>query len=121
MDKPRYEFRTVNRILGEQPRLGPFPADQIVPWSAIALIMYMVVKGFMQQSWFATGIAIAWGWATWWTVSSNKAFFGKFVGTPRLSRGYKPFESLVNPPRSEPKKKRKPKKRTLINSSNYRR
>ena len=106
------EFRTVNRVLGDQPRLGPFPADQIVPWSAIALISYMVVKGFMQQSWLATGITTAWGWATWWTVSSNKAFFGKFVGTPRITRGYKPFVSLINS-LPQPKKKRKPKKRFL--------
>ncbi len=102
------EFRTVNRVLGDQPRLGPFPADQIVPWSAIALISYIVVKGFMQASWLATGITTAWGWATWWTVSSNKTFFGKFVGTPRITRGYKPFVSLVNP--ALPKKKRKLKK-----------
>ncbi|MHC5861420.1 hypothetical protein [Nostoc sp.] len=105
------EFRTVNRVLGDQPRLGPFPADQIVPWSAIALISYMVIKGFMQASWLATGIVTAWGWATWWTVSSNKAFFGKFVGTPRITRGYKPFVSLVNPLQPQPKKKCQLKKR----------
>ncbi|KAB8333856.1 hypothetical protein SD80_011390 [Scytonema tolypothrichoides VB-61278] len=108
MDKPRREFRTVNHILGKQPRLGPLSADQIIPWSAIALIGYMVVKGFMQQSWLATGIAIAWGWATWWTVSSNQAFFGKFIGTPRIIRGYKPFVSLVHPPQEpKPRKKRR--------------
>jgi hypothetical protein len=107
-----HKFRTVNRVLGEQPRLGPFPADQVVPWSIIALIMYMVVKGFMQQSWFATGVAIAWGWATWWTASSNKSFFGKFVGTPRITRGYKPFVSLVNPPIIEkPNRKSQSRKR----------
>ena len=107
MSRLEREFRTVNRVLGDQPRLGPFPADQIVPWCAIALISYIVVKGFMQADWLATGITIAWGWATWWTVSSNKAFLGKFVGTPRITRGYKPFISLVNPP--QPKARRKHK------------
>jgi hypothetical protein len=105
------EFRTVNRVLGEQPRLGPFPADQIVPWSAIALISYMVVKGFMQASWLTTGIVTAWGWATWWTVSANKAFLGKFVGTPRITRGYKPFVSLVNRLQPQSQKKHQLKKR----------
>jgi len=88
------EFRTVNRVLGEQPRLGPFPADQVVPWTAIALIILMIVRGLMQQSWLATGVTIAWGWASWWVISSNKTFFGKFVGTPRITRGYKRREGL---------------------------
>ena len=26
------KFRPVNTILGSQPRLGPIPADQIIPW-----------------------------------------------------------------------------------------
>ncbi|NJN07541.1 MAG: hypothetical protein HC815_05940 [Richelia sp. RM1_1_1] len=104
------EFRTVNRVLGDQPRLGPFPADQVVPWSAIALLGYLIVKGFLAQSWFATGIFIAWGWATWWTVSSNKSFMGKFVGTPRTVRGYKRYESLVNPPQSFPRQRKKTRK-----------
>lgn len=106
MPKDR-EMRTVNRVLGDQPRLGPFPADQILPWSGIALFGYMIVKGFLAQSWFATGIFIAWGWATWWTVTANKSFMGKFVGTPRVTRGYKRFESLANPPQPLPKLKHK--------------
>ncbi|MBW4632959.1 MAG: hypothetical protein KME30_13980 [Iphinoe sp. HA4291-MV1] len=110
------EFRTVNRVLGDQPRLGPFPADQIVPWSAIALIMYFVVQGFLQAGWLATGISITWGWATWWTVTSNKAFLGKFVGTPRITRGYKPFVSLLNPHQSEPRKKPASKRKRNSNS-----
>jgi hypothetical protein len=103
------EFRTVNRVLGDQPRLGPFPADQIVPWSGIALFGYMFVKGFLNASWFATGIFIAWGWATWWVVTSNKAFMGKFVGTPRMVRGYKRYESIVNPPQSTPPQRKSKK------------
>lgn len=103
-------LRTVNRVLGDKPRLGPFPADQILPWSGIALFGYMVVKGALDQSWFATGIFIAWGWATWWVVTTNKSFMGKFVGTPRTIRGYKRYESLVNPPQTTPRR-RKTKKR----------
>ncbi len=102
-------LRTVNRVLGNQPRLGPFPADQIVPWSAIALLGYIIIKGFLNQSWFATGIFVAWGWATWWVVASNKAFMGKFVATPRMVRGYKRYESLISPPQP-PRRQRKNKK-----------
>lgn len=107
MTKQQKEFRMVNRVLGEQPRIGPFPADQVFPWSAIALIMYMVVKGFLQQSWLATGIAIAWGWATWWTLTSNKSWLGKFVGVPRITRGYKYYIPFVNSPLPEKPKKRR--------------
>ena len=99
------QLRTVNRILGTQPRLGPFPADQIIPWTAILLISYMVVKGGLQASWLVTGIVAAWAIATWWVVSSNKSFLRKFVGTPRVARGYKPFVSFVNPPAPESREK----------------
>ncbi|BDA76038.1 unknown protein (plasmid) [Calothrix sp. PCC 7716] len=92
------EFRTVNRVLGDQPRLGPFPADQIVPWTGIFLFGVLVVNQVFQASWFVTGLFIAWGWATWWTLSSSKAYLGKFVATPRVVRGYKRYVSLVNPP-----------------------
>jgi hypothetical protein len=64
----------------------------------------------MQAGWFATGFVTAWGWATWWTVSSNKTFFGKFIGTPRITRGYKPFTSLVNPTQVTRKTKSKKRK-----------
>ena len=101
------QLRTVNRILGTQPRLGPFPADQIIPWAAILLISYMVVKEGLQASWLVTGIVAAWAVATWWVVSSNKSFLGKFVGTPRVTRGYKPSISFTNPPSPERKKRLK--------------
>lgn len=101
---PRRELRTVNRILGSLPNLGPFPADQIVPWASILIFSFVVVRGFFQASWLVTGIITAWGIATWWTLSTNKNFFGKFIGTPRIVRGYKPFDSFVNPVTIETKK-----------------
>ncbi|WP_191049391.1 MULTISPECIES: hypothetical protein [Nostocaceae] len=90
------KFRIVNRILGDRPRLGPFPADQIFPWSAIAILNVLVLNYIFQVSWLATGLSIAWGWATWWVLSSNRTFFGKFVGVPRISRGYMTYKALKN-------------------------
>ncbi|BCL39908.1 hypothetical protein [Nostoc sp. MS1] len=81
-------FRTVNRILGERPRLGPFPADQIFPWTLIAVGNVFLFNYLLKASWLATLLAIAWGWASWWTISTKGDFFGKFVATPRISRGY---------------------------------
>ncbi|MFN6568208.1 hypothetical protein [Dendronalium sp. ChiSLP03b] len=87
-------FRTVNRILGDRPRLGPFPADQIFPWSLIVILNVFVFNYMLKASWLGTGLSIAWGWATWWVLSSNKDFFGKFVNVPRISRGYMPYRTL---------------------------
>ncbi|MFN6538665.1 MAG: hypothetical protein RM021_020260 [Nostoc sp. EkiNYC01] len=42
--KNENKFRTVNRILGDRPRLGPFPADQIFPWSVIGVVNVFVVS-----------------------------------------------------------------------------
>lgn len=92
------KFRAVNRILGDSPRLGPFPADQIFPWSIIAIVNVLVVYYTLKAGWLATGLSIAWGWATWWVVSTNRDFLGKFVGVPRISRGYRPFQTLNQNP-----------------------
>ena len=107
MAKQRREFRTVNRVLGEQPRIGPFPADQVFPWTMIGLIIYLICKLILQASWLITGLMIVWGWATWWTLTSNKTWLAKFVGIPRVTRGYKRFYSLAKPQASMHKSKHK--------------
>jgi hypothetical protein len=93
-EKP--SFRTVNRILGERPKLGPFPADQIFPWTLIAVGQVFLFNYLLKASWLGTGLAIAWGWASWWTISTNKDLFGKFVATPRISRGYMRHKQIRN-------------------------
>ncbi|MBD2421676.1 hypothetical protein H6G54_29160 [Anabaena cylindrica FACHB-243] len=95
----RKEFRTVNRVLGEQPRIGPFPADQFFPWTAIALITYLICKLTFQTSLLVTGLVTAWGCATWWTLTSNKTWLSKFLTVPRVTRGYKRFYSLIHEPK----------------------
>jgi hypothetical protein len=92
----RKKFITVNRILGESPNLGPFPADQIMPWSGIAIVGLFLIHYLLQGDWLTTGVCIAWGWATWWVVTANKSFKGKFVRVPRITRGYMPFVPLKN-------------------------
>ncbi|WP_341531715.1 hypothetical protein WKK05_39050 (plasmid) [Nostoc sp. UHCC 0302] len=89
-----HRFRTVNRILGERPRLGPFPADQIFPWTLIAVGNVFIFNYLLNTSWLGTGLAISWGWASWWTISTKGDFFGKFVSIPRISRGYMRHQSI---------------------------
>jgi hypothetical protein len=107
MTKQRREFRTVNRVLGEQPRIGPFPADQVFPWTMIGIIIYLICKLIFQASWLITGLMIAWGWATWWTLSSNKTWLAKFVKVPQITRGYKRFYSLSQPQFKQEHKRQK--------------
>lgn len=107
--KPEKQFRTVNTILGESPRLGPFPADQIFPWIGIILASIFIFHYLLDTGWLATGLIAAWGCATWWVLSSNKDYFGKFIGVPRISRGYMRFTSLVNQSTSS-RKQRKSRK-----------
>ncbi|MEA5464230.1 hypothetical protein [Leptothoe sp. PORK10 BA2] len=83
------KFRPVNTILGSQPRLGPIPADQIIPWFCITGAAYLMGRGF-NLSWVSIGFITAWGVSTWWILTGGKSwkFTAKFVPTPTWSRGY---------------------------------
>nr|WP_089094133.1 hypothetical protein [Nodularia sp. NIES-3585] len=105
MAKPEKEFRTVNKILGENPRLGPFPAEQIFPWLGITLSSIFIFHYIFNAGWLVTGLVAAWGCSVWWVLSVNKNYFGKFVGVPRISRGYMRFRSLVNRPTHSKRRK----------------
>ena len=50
-------FRTVNQLLGSQPRFGPFPADQLVPWFLICAVVYFVGHQLFNLDWIAYGAA----------------------------------------------------------------
>jgi hypothetical protein len=93
---PEKKFRVVNQSLGTQPKIGPLPAEQMFPWLVITMGCIFGFYYMLNLGWLATLFASLWGCATWWFVSSNKSFLGKFVGTPRISRGYMSFVSLIN-------------------------
>ncbi|MDB9344580.1 hypothetical protein PN456_17245 [Nodularia spumigena CS-586/05] len=108
-DKFEKKFRPVNKILGESPRLGPFPAEQIFPWIGITLSSIFIFHYVFNAGWLITGLVAGWGCSTWWVLSANKDYFGKFIGVPRISRGYMRFTSLVNRP-TQTSKRRKSRK-----------
>ncbi len=98
------EFRPVNQILGSQPSLGPIPADQIIPWTVIALSVYMVMNGFLGglfpddfQKWLWTGLMTVWGMATWWILTGGKSwrFLSKLIGVPTWTRGFARYQSWL--------------------------
>ncbi|MBD2195131.1 MULTISPECIES: hypothetical protein [Calothrix] len=102
--EPDKEFRPVNQILGSQPSLGPLPADQILPWTVIALAAYFIVNGIFGglfqddfKKWLWTILIAGWGMATWWILTGGRSwsFLSKFIGVPSWTRGFARYQSLL--------------------------
>ncbi|MBC1237825.1 hypothetical protein VF14_16220 [Nostoc linckia z18] len=98
------EFRPVNQVLGSQPSLGPIPADQILPWTVIALSSYLIINGIFGglfqeefQKWLWTLLMTGWGIATWWILTGGRSwsFLSKFIGVPAWTRGFARYQSLL--------------------------
>ncbi|MGB7443438.1 MAG: hypothetical protein WA919_20425 [Coleofasciculaceae cyanobacterium] len=87
--EPNSKFRKVNASLDKQPKIGPFPADQFLPWIAIAGISYYLFKIALGLSWIWTGILAAWGMSTWWILTGSHSwrFLSKFIPVPNWVRG----------------------------------
>ena len=99
------DFRPVNQILGSQPSLGPIPADQILPWTIIALASYFIVNGIFGgifsddfQKWLWTILTTIWGIATWWILTGGRSwrFLSKFIGVPTWTRGFARYRSILD-------------------------
>lgn len=121
MPKERDEdFRPVNQILGSQPSLGPIPADQVFPWTVIALSSYFIINGifggFFQddfQKWLWTVLIAGWGMATWWILTGGRSwrFLSKFIGVPTWTRGIARYLSLLEVNREAKNRKTKHRNR----------
>lgn len=103
-DNREKDFRPVNQILGTQPSLGPVPADQILPWTLIALASYFIINGIFGglfeddfNKWLWTSLMTGWGIATWWILTSGRSwsFLSKFIGVPTWTRGFARYQSLL--------------------------
>jgi len=90
IDQPR----TVNRMLGEQPSVGPIPGDQFVPWLTIAGIV-LGIQVFFSLHWLHAGLLLVWGISTWWLLTGKKAwrFLSRFHRRPRWIRGFRYYQS----------------------------
>jgi hypothetical protein len=102
--EPDKDFRPVNQILGSQPSLGPLPADQILPWTVIALAAYFIINGIFGglfqdefKKWMWTILIAGWGMATWWILTGGRSwsFLSKFIGVPSWTRGFARYQSLL--------------------------
>jgi hypothetical protein len=95
MSEPK--FRTVNPLLGARPSYGPIPADLLLPWGVISLLLFILSHSVLQLQMQWTIALIFWGDASWWVLTGSKPyrFLSKFVPAPnRWSRGYVRYKPL---------------------------
>ena len=94
------EFIQVNGALNLKPSFGPIPADQLIPWSVIALANIVFANRILGLSWIITILSIGWGIATWWIVTGSDAsrFLSKFHHSPLWLYGHLPYNSPLEPP-----------------------
>jgi len=91
-------FRPVNQLLGSQPRFGPFPADQLVPWFLICAVIYFIGHQLCGLDWLPTILGMGWGCSTWWVLTGSRSwkYLSKFQRTPRWTRGRVRYRSVVS-------------------------
>ena len=92
-------FRKVNKSLDLSPRIGPFPAEQFIPWLMIGVTVFFLGKRVLNLPWLWVIILIIWGCSTWWVITAGGyyKFFSKFIEPPHWVRGMgrtKPLLSL---------------------------
>ena len=90
-------FRPVNQLLGSQPRFGPFPAEQLVPWFVIGAVVFFVGHQLCNLDWLPTVLLMGWGCSTWWVLTGSHSwkYLSKFQRTPRWTRGRMRYRSLL--------------------------
>lgn len=101
-------FRSVNRNLGARPRLGPVPAELVLPWSSIGVLTLLVCQLF-SLNWVWTLVFILSGMAVWWILTGNTPwrFLAKFQAVPRWAKGYVLFVPFsLSPTASKRSRKR---------------
>ncbi|MGB6298681.1 MAG: hypothetical protein WBF90_21205 [Rivularia sp. (in: cyanobacteria)] len=98
MDSEKSKYRKVNGTLGKQPSIGPFPADQLVPWVIICGGSYYIAHGLLRLNWVWTIAIATWGISTWWVLTANGAWkiLSKFVATPNWTRVGIRYQQLMN-------------------------
>ena len=98
METNKSKYRNVNTTLGKQPSIGPFPADQLIPWIIICGISYYLAHGIFRLNWVWTIAIAGWGISSWWIVTANGAWriLSKFVAVPRWTRGYQKYKTVCS-------------------------
>ena len=90
------KYRSVNGTLGKQPNIGPFPAEQLIPWAVIAGSSYFLGHSLLRLNWVWVIALGASGISTWWilTASGGWRILSKFIVTPNWTRGYRKYKAV---------------------------
>lgn len=93
-----HEFIQVSQVLDEQPRLGPLPGEQVIPWTTITLFSFLIGQGVLGLSWVMIGLTSAWGCSTWWVLTGDESwrFLSKFRPTPKWTTGYLRYSRFLS-------------------------
>ncbi|MGK7882250.1 MAG: hypothetical protein AB4060_19435 [Crocosphaera sp.] len=91
-------FRKVNKSLDLSPRIGPFPAEQFIPWLMIGVTVFFLGKRVFDLPWLWVIILIIWGCSTWWVITAGGyyKFFSKFIEPPHWVRGMGRIQPLLS-------------------------
>ena len=91
-------FRKVNKSLDLSPRIGPFPAEQFLPWLIIGVTVFFLGKRVFNLPWLWVIILIIWGCSTWWVITAGGyyKFFSKFIEPPHWVRGMGRNQALLS-------------------------
>jgi hypothetical protein len=79
------QFIKFNRIIGKQASVGPIPANQLIPWIGIIIVVYVLTNGFLSLglTWF---FALSfWGCVSWWLLTGDRPY--QFVNQWRNAPG----------------------------------
>ncbi|MGG6262801.1 hypothetical protein ACQ4M3_20525 [Leptolyngbya sp. AN03gr2] len=78
------DFVKVNKILGKQASIGFIPAEQLIPFIAIAIVCYVLTNGLLSLGnvWF--GVSTFWLGLSWWLLTGKEPyrFTDKFRNPP---------------------------------------
>ncbi|MBW4466333.1 MAG: hypothetical protein KME07_12985 [Pegethrix bostrychoides GSE-TBD4-15B] len=91
-------FRVVNQSLGQQPSLGPIPANLLAPSGLILVLAYFLTQVLLRLGFTAFMVVSAWGISSWWIVVGEKTwkFTNKFVAVPDWKRSHIPYIRYLN-------------------------
>jgi hypothetical protein len=91
-------FCPINQSLGQQPTLGPMPANLLAPTGAILVSAYVLIELLLHLGFGTFLLVSTWGVSTWWVVVGEKTwkFTNKFVSVPDWNRGHVSYQAHLD-------------------------
>jgi hypothetical protein len=84
-------------MLGSRPSIGPIPADLLLPWGGILLVVIIFTRSVFVLDWQWTVGLVVWGCVSWAILAGQKPykFLSKFLAPPRRwSRGHERYHPI---------------------------